>query len=149
MRMIFLALPEQEEAGRNIILMVPDGMGLANVTAARISKHGSNPLPLSFETLDQIGYQRTFAAGGVITDSAAAASAWACGEKFSNGEVCYHRDGRPYQPNILELAMKSGRSTGLVATEAITDATPAAFGPMSPSAAAGRKSPASTSKSHM
>jgi len=127
---IFFILPASSCSGRarNIILMVPDGMGLANVTAARISKHGSNPLPLSFETLDQIGYQRTFAAGGVITDSAAAASAWACGEKFSNGEICYHRDGRPYQPSILELAMKSGRSTGLVATEAITDATPAAFG---------------------
>jgi len=132
---IFFILPASSCSGRarNIILMVPDGMGLANVTAARISKHGSNPLPLSFETLDQIGYQRTFAAGGVITDSAAAASAWACGEKFSNGEICYHGDGRWTQPSILELAKKSGRATGLVATEAITDATPAAFAAHVPS----------------
>jgi len=72
---------------KNIILMVPDGMGLADVTAARISKYGRNPLPLCFETLDFIGYQRTCSAGGVITDSAAAASAWACGEKFSNGAL--------------------------------------------------------------
>jgi len=118
---------------KNIILMVPDGMGLANVTAARISKYGRNPLPLSFETLDFIGYQRTSSAGGFITDSAAAASAWACGEKFSNGEICFHGDGRPPRPSLLELAQKSGRSTGLVVTEAITDATPAAFAAHVPS----------------
>ncbi len=125
-----LALAALPCSGRaeNIILMVPDGMGLADVTAARLSKYGKNPLPLSFETLDQIGYQRTGSAGSVVTDSAAAASAWACGEKFANGEICHHGDGRPYRPSILELARKSGRATGLVATDAITDATPAAFG---------------------
>ncbi|OPY84533.1 MAG: Alkaline phosphatase precursor [Syntrophus sp. PtaU1.Bin208] len=124
---------------KNIILMVPDGMGLADVTAARLSKYGGNPLPLSFETLENIGYQRTAPVGGVITDSAAAASAWACGEKFANGEICTHGDGRPHRPSILELAGKSGRSTGLVATEAITDATPAAFGAHVPSRRCGNE----------
>ena len=113
--------------------MVPDGMGLADVTAARIQKNGLRALPLSFETLEHIGYQSTRSADSLITDSAAAASAWACGEKFANGEVCDHEDGRPTKPGILELARKSGRSTGLVVTEALTDATPAAFGAHAPS----------------
>ncbi|MCL4475328.1 MAG: alkaline phosphatase [Nitrospirae bacterium] len=113
---------------KNIIFMVPDGMGLADVTAARIYKNGIDGAPLYFETLEEIGYQRTYSADNTITDSAAAGSAWACGEKFDNGEICYHSDGRPYNPSILELAKSRGRSTGLVATSTITHATPAVFG---------------------
>ena len=44
---------------KNIIFMVPDGMGLSYVTAARIFLNGEDGAPLSFETLNQIGYQRT------------------------------------------------------------------------------------------
>lgn len=113
---------------KNIIFMVPDGMGLADVTAARIYKNGIDGPPLRFETLEHIGYQRTYSANSTITDSAPAASAWACGEKFNNGEICFHGDGRPYLPSILELAKRAGKSTGLVATSTITHATPAAFG---------------------
>jgi alkaline phosphatase len=114
--------------GKNIIFMVPDGMGLADVTAARIYKNGPDGAPLCFETLEEIGYQRTHAGNSAVTDSAAAASTWACGEKFANNEVCYHNDGRPYNPTILELAKARGKATGLVATSTITHATPAAFG---------------------
>ncbi|NJD77487.1 MAG: alkaline phosphatase [Candidatus Methanoperedens sp.] len=127
-------LPESEnhEGNRqeikNIIFMVPDGMGLADVTAARIYKNGTGGAPLNFETLENIGYQRTYSANSIITDSAAAGSAWACGEKFNNGEICYHLDGKPYNPSILELAKAEGKATGLVATSTITHATPAVFG---------------------
>lgn len=123
-------LPATSLAGsaKNIIIMVPDGMGLADVTAARTIKNGPNGDPLSFETLQHIGYQRSHSANSLVTDSAAAASAWACGEKFNNNEICYHADGRPVQPSILELAKKAGKSTGLVVTDGITEATPAAFG---------------------
>ncbi|ABQ27061.1 alkaline phosphatase [Geotalea uraniireducens] len=115
-------------AAKNIIFMVPDGMGLADVTATRIYKNGLDGAPLNFETLKYIGYQRTYSANSTITDSAPAASAWACGEKFNNGEISFHGDGRPFKPSILELAKKQGKSTGLVATSTITHATPAAFG---------------------
>jgi len=123
-------LPALALAGnaKNIIIMVPDGMGLADVTAARTFKNGPNGAPLSFETLQHIGYQRSHSANSLVTDSAAAASAWACGEKFDNNEICYHSDGRPVRPSILELAKKAGKATGLVTTDGITEATPAAFG---------------------
>ncbi len=113
---------------RNIIIMIPDGMGLADVTAARTFKHGPNGAPLSFETLKHIGYQRSHSANSLVTDSAAAASAWACGEKFDNNEICYHGDGRPTRASILELARKAGKATGLITTDVLTEATPAAFG---------------------
>jgi alkaline phosphatase len=124
------AVARADGSGRakNIIIMVPDGMGLADVTATRIYKNGLDGAPLSFETLQQIGYQRTYSLNSTITDSAPAASAWACGEKFNNGEICFHVDGRPFQPSILELAQQHGKATGLVATSTITHATPASFG---------------------
>jgi alkaline phosphatase len=112
---------------KNIIFMVADGMGLGDVTAARIFKNGLNG-PLLHLELAHVGYTRTYAADGVITDSAAASSAWACGEKFNRGEICKHRDGRGHKASILEIAAKKGKSTGLVATSTITNGTPAAFG---------------------
>ncbi len=119
---------ENNHEVKNIIFMVPDGMGLADVTAARTYKNGPDGASLYLETLENIGYQRTYSANSIITDSAAAGSAWACGQKFNNGEICYHADGKPYNPSILELAKSEGKATGLVATSTITHATPAVFG---------------------
>jgi alkaline phosphatase len=120
-------LPNNHEV-KHVIIMVADGMGLADVTAARIRKNGIGGAPLRFETLDEIGYQRTYSEKNTVTDSAAAASAWACGEKFVNDEICLHADGRPNNESLLELAKADGWATGLVSTQTITNATPAAFG---------------------
>lgn len=120
-------LPNNHEV-KYVILMVPDGMNLSSVTAARISLNGIAGAPLNMETLERIGYQRTYSQKNTVPDSSASASAWACGEKFVNNEVCYHIDGRPNNPSLLELAKARGMSTGLVATQTITHATPASFG---------------------
>jgi alkaline phosphatase len=115
----------------NIILVVPDGMGLADVTAARIFRNGPDGDPLNLERLDFVGYQRTHSSSSTITDSAAAASAWSCGEKFYNGSICWRVNDpsvRDYPDSILEIARDRGLATGLVATSTVTHATPAAFG---------------------
>ena len=123
-----------QSRAKNIIFMVTDGMGLANVTAARIFKNGQNGESLHLETLPHIGYQRTHSADNSVTDSAAAASAWANGEKFRNGEISCHDDNQDGKcepapgSTILEIARDKGKSTGLVATSTVTHATPAAFG---------------------
>jgi alkaline phosphatase len=123
----------------NIIFMVADGMGLAHVTAARIFKNGPDGESLHLETLPTVGYQRTHSASDSLTDSAAAASAWANGEKFNNGEISCHdddQDGRcepAPNPTILEIAKEKGKVTGLVVTSTVTHATPAAFGSHVPS----------------
>lgn len=121
-------VPDNNHEVKYIIFMVPDGMGaLANVTAARIRLNGIAGDPLHLERLEHIGYMRTFSEKNTVTDSSAAASAWACGEKFVNNEVCFHASGAPFNPSLLELAQRAGMSTGLVATQTITHATPAAF----------------------
>lgn len=119
---------------KNIIFMVPDGMGLADVTAARIFKNGPDGDRLAFEKMPVIGYQSTHSADSTVTDSAAAASAWASGEKYNIGEISCHDDDVDgtcdglQPPTLLDLAKAKGKSTGLVVTLDITHATPAAFG---------------------
>jgi alkaline phosphatase len=127
-----IAKRNNSHVAKNVIFMVPDGQGLSNVTAARIFKNGPDGEPLHQETLENIGYQRTHSKNATVTDSAAAASAWAVGEKFENNEVSCH-SGEPGEctgkiPTILELAASKGKATGLVATSQISHATPAAFG---------------------
>jgi len=117
-----------DKEAKNIIFLVPDGMGISNVTAARIFKYGTGNERLNFEKLEHIGYQATYSADSIVTDSAAAASAWACGDKFKNGQISYHSPDQTPPKTILELAKELGKSTGLVATSTITHATPAAFG---------------------
>lgn len=123
---------DREQPPKNIILMIGDGMGPATVTATRLYKYGPGEGRLSFEKFPVIGYQFTHSADHAVTDSAAAASAWACGEKFLNGEISCHDtdgDGRcdSVPQTILELAKAKGKSTGLVVTATLTHATPAAF----------------------
>ncbi len=120
---------------KNIIFMVPDGMGISNTTAARIFANGPNGDPLSFETLPQIGYQRTHSRNSLVTDSAAAASAWACGEKYNNGEISCHDndfdgvcDEDTECTTPLEMAKALGKATGVVSTSDFTHATPAVWG---------------------
>lgn len=45
---------------KNVIFMVPDSMGISNVTAARIFANGIAGDPLHLERLERVGYQRTY-----------------------------------------------------------------------------------------
>ena len=59
------------EPVRNVILMIGDGMGLAQVTSYML-RGGA---PLSLARAQSIGLQSTFSASSEVTDSAAAATA--------------------------------------------------------------------------
>lgn len=113
---------EQEQV-RNVILMIGDGMGLPQVTALSLK---SDYVPLEVERARCIGIQKTNSANNRVTDSAAAATAIACGEKTCNGMVGVSPDGTPLK-SVLDVAAEKGKATGIVVTYAVTDATPAAF----------------------
>lgn len=118
------SLPRHESV-RNVILLIGDGMGPAQVTLARASSVGLAG-KLHMETMPVTGRVRTHASNNVVTDSAAAGTAMACGIKTKNGMIGLAPDGTAYT-SILEAAQKEGMLTGLVATSAITHATPASF----------------------
>ncbi len=123
--MPFLLLATGAQAARNVILMIGDGMSFQQVNAGSYYLNGAAGT-LSFE-----GYFKcsvtTRSLNDAITDSSAAGSALATGHKINNNMVSVSPAGEPYT-TILEIASAQGKSTGLVTTDPITRATPAAFG---------------------
>lgn len=107
---------------KNIILMIGDGMGLTQITASIYNTHKKQP----FEQFQTIGFQKTYAFNDLITDSAAAATAMACGEKTYRNAIGLTKDTIPCT-SILEEAEQKGLATGLVVTSSIVHATPAGF----------------------
>jgi alkaline phosphatase len=74
-----------------------------------------------------VGSMLTHSLTSVVTDSAAASSAWATGRKVVNGALSMYPDGRELA-TILDLAADAGKATGLITTTRLTHATPAAWG---------------------
>ncbi|KAI0767625.1 alkaline-phosphatase-like protein [Fomes fomentarius] len=74
----------------------------------------------------QVGSVRTRSTDSLVTDSAAAATAYSCAIKSYNGAIAVDDDGNPCG-TVLEAAKAAGYKTGLVATSRITHATPASF----------------------
>ncbi|MBN2448700.1 MAG: alkaline phosphatase, partial [Phycisphaerae bacterium] len=73
------------------------------------------------------GFFETHSLSSVVTDSAAAAAAWASGSRVCSSSLNVLPDGTHLTP-IGHLVHDSGRAMGLVTTTSITNATPAAFG---------------------
>lgn len=115
---------------RNIILMIGDGMGFGQVSAHR--QYQDNPAtpalePTVFDDL-LVGTLATRPTDGYdsITDSAAGATAYACGVKTRNGAIGVDAVGKPCL-TVLELARQRGKRTGIVVSSQLTHATPASF----------------------
>ncbi|KAJ1847731.1 vacuolar alkaline phosphatase [Coemansia sp. RSA 2708] len=126
MKPLYLLLLAAAAARQNLIFMISDGFGLTSETMARayMQAHGE---PWS-SLLDSMltGTVRTQSASSLVTDSAAGATAFACGIKSYNGAIAVDPQGAPCG-TIVEAAKNRGYSTGLVTTARITHATPAAF----------------------
>ncbi len=125
--------PAPALSARCVILFIGDGMGFDHVRAAAMHRAGPGGT-LSFESFPFRGSVATANADGGVTDSAAAATAMATGVKVHNMvvSVASPGDGSPLR-TALELFAAAGRSTGLVTTSSVLDATPAAFAAHRPS----------------
>jgi alkaline phosphatase len=107
---------------RNVILMIGDGMGLATMySAMSVSEQ-----PLNIERCPETGLSKTYSADNYITDSAAAGTALASGNKTKNGVIGMDAQGNRVK-SILEIAESNGLATGVVSTSSVTHATPASF----------------------
>lgn len=125
----------------SVILLIGDGMTTSGKTIARWYKQGY----LSMDRMYRAEI-RTFSADSVITDSAAAATAFATGYKtvsemlgvitaqqylhdFQVKEIPHKCDNNTSRPSatILEAAKLKGKSVGLVSTSEVEHATPAGF----------------------
>ena len=109
-----------------VFLFIGDGMSTPQrMTAeefARKTGYGS----LAMNTLPYQSTTRTCSATSLITDSAAAATAIACGEKTYNGALGVDSEKRRLE-SVAERAKKQGRKVGIVTTVTICHATPGGF----------------------
>lgn len=107
---------------KNIIFLIGDGMGLAQVHAGMTANKGH----LNLERTKYIGLSKTSSASNYITDSAAGGTAFSTGKKTYNGAIGVDTDTIPLK-NICEILAEKGYKTGVVSTSGITHATPASF----------------------
>lgn len=119
---VALSVSENDAYPKNIILMIGDGMGLSQVTAAIYSSKKQSNL----ERFPIVGFHKSHSYDNLKTDSAAGATAFACGVKTFNGAIGITADTVACY-TILEEAEDRGLATGMVVTSPITHATPAAF----------------------
>jgi alkaline phosphatase len=112
----------KEKKPKRVIIMIGDGMGLAQITAAMSNYKGLN----AFERFQVIGLSKTHSADDYVTDSGAGATAFSIGKRTYNNAIGVDVDSLP-QPTLFELVKKMGWATGVVATSSIVHATPASF----------------------
>jgi len=117
-----VTVPGLEPLAKNIIFLIGDGMGLGQLSAGTYANGNTSAL----ESFSVIGLHKPYASNKLITDSAAAATAFACGQKTYNGAIAVDVNKNSI-PTILEEAEKNGLATGLVASSSIVHATPACF----------------------
>jgi len=116
---------------KNIIFMVSDGMSSGTLSMSNIlleRKYGrqSTWMKLYGENSVTRALMDTASANSVVTDSAAASSAWSSGVRVKNGVLNVDVNGTFHTP-ILQKFKAAGKSVGCVTTVPITHATPAGF----------------------
>ncbi|MCW3466907.1 alkaline phosphatase [Chitinophaga nivalis] len=107
---------------KNVILMIGDGTGLAQMFAGYTANKGD----LNIFRMRQLGLSKTQSSDNYHTDSAAGGSAMGTGTKTNNREIGMDNTYVSV-PVLPELLAAKGIPSGVIVTEEITGATPASF----------------------
>lgn len=121
---------------KNIIVMLGDGMGAAQRTAARIVAGGYTQgkviTPLAMDTFPVTGMVKTASLNSVVTDSSPGMTSYVSGNKNNNNEEGVFPDDTvdPFDNPRIEylseyLHRTQGKALGVVTTADVFDATPA------------------------
>lgn len=111
-----------QKTPKNVIFLIGDGMGLAQVYAGMVANGNS----LELERCTYTGFSKTYSSSNFTTDSGAGGTALACGVKTKNGMIGMNADSVAVE-SILQEASRNGLATGVVVACALTHATPASF----------------------
>jgi len=119
------------EKVRNVIFCVSDGMsagvlGLAEEYSLLTRKRGTHWIRLAQTPGAVSGLMDNASNNSLVTDSAAAASAWGGGVRVNNGVLNISPDGRQHLP-LGPQFKHAGKKFGVVTTATVTHATPAGF----------------------
>ena len=134
-----VALTTSASQIKNVIFMIPDGAGMNTFDFANDVKvtggFDNTKYPYRTQVDNSPMFMKNYFAGvsstntytNTLTDSAAAGTALATGNKTMSGFLGVDYRGRP-KANLLEAAQSVGKATGIVATYEWMHATPGAFG---------------------
>jgi alkaline phosphatase len=121
---------------RGIVFLVSDGMSpgvltMAEAFSQQTRQRHSRWWNLLRDPKSHHGLMDTASANSLVTDSAAASSAWGSGHRVHNGNINISPEGKALTPIAALLREKNCRC-GLVTTATITHATPAGFAAQAP-----------------
>ena len=107
---------------KKVILFIGDGMGENHISNTELYLDKK----LFFTSFDKNGYMTTYSKNTYWpTDSAAAATAMATGNKVYNTSVAYEMGENI--TSISEIAKENGLGVGIITTDTLAGATPSAF----------------------
>jgi alkaline phosphatase len=107
---------------KNIILMIADGMGTTDLTAALI-KNGDS---LNMDRFPQAGFLKSWSPGDIAPDPKSAITAIATGKNVQNGYLGLDNNEKPIK-TLMEYAKDKNMALGIVTTSAVTHPSTAAF----------------------
>jgi len=113
-------------APKYVFLFIGDGMSMPQRMTAEEYARATDYGPLAMNALQYQCTTRTRSANKLVTDSAAAATAIACGAKADNGALGLAPDGTPLE-SVASVARRKGMKVGVMTTVTIVHATPAGF----------------------
>ncbi len=124
--LVMLSVAAWAAGPKYVFVFIGDGMSspqrMFTEEYARATGYG----PLAMNALKHYGYTRTSSASSIVTDSAAAATAIACGVKAKNATLGIAPDGSRLE-SVAEVAKRKGMKVGIMTTVPIVHATPAGF----------------------
>src|SRR3954468_3310589 len=107
-----------------IILFIGEGLAPGRLAATRVYAGGADK-PLALDSMPHVALVTNYSNDFAAPDRAAAAIALATGAKANNKSI--GTEPRGSATNLIELARRSGRATGLITDGSLTNPTAAAF----------------------
>lgn len=127
---VLLAGASYAQQAKYVFYFIGDGMGVNQVNGTEMylaEQEGRIGVkPLLFTTFPAGTVATTFSATNSVTDSSAAGTALATGEKTYNGAIGMDDEKNVLQ-SVAEKAKKAGRKVGVTTSVSVNHATPAAF----------------------
>ena len=115
-----------ESVPKYVFLFIGDGMSTPQRMVAEEFSLKTGGGDLAMNRMPYQSNTRTKSANSIITDSAAAATAIACGCKTGNGMLGVTPDGARLE-SVAEVAKGKGMKVGIITSVTINHATPAGF----------------------
>ncbi len=143
---VILATVADAKELKYVFFFLGDGMASAQIQAAEAyltTRNGGNATiaadllqkknRLNMSRMPVAGIQTTYDARALMTDSASAATAFACGLKTVNGVIGMDETTTKSYKSIAQLAHEAGMKVGILTSASLDHATPAAYYASTPS----------------